>query len=68
MFHLPQALRQGFRTLAHTRGLAIVAILSLGVAVNVAVFAVVVGGVIVATIIPAWRAARTPPLTALRQR
>jgi putative ABC transport system permease protein len=41
MFHLPQALRQGFRTLAHTRGLAIVAILSLGVAVNVAVFAVV---------------------------
>jgi predicted permease len=30
--------------------------------------AVVFGGVIVATIIPAWRAARTSPLTALRQR
>jgi putative ABC transport system permease protein len=30
-------------------------------------FAVVLGGVIVATIIPAWRAARTNPLTALRQ-
>jgi ABC-type lipoprotein release transport system permease subunit len=30
--------------------------------------AVVLGGVIVATVIPAWRAARTPPLMALRQR
>jgi len=30
--------------------------------------AVVLGGVIVATIVPAWRAARTSPLTALRQR
>jgi len=30
--------------------------------------AVVLGGVIVATIVPAWRAARTNPLTALRQR
>ena len=29
-------------------------------------FAVVLGGVIVATLIPAWRAARTDPLTALR--
>jgi ABC-type antimicrobial peptide transport system permease subunit len=29
--------------------------------------AVVLGGVIVATIIPAWRAARTSPLSALRQ-
>ena len=28
----------------------------------------VLGGVVVATIIPAWRAARTPPLTALHQR
>jgi len=28
--------------------------------------AVVVGGVVVATVIPAWRAARTPPLKALR--
>jgi hypothetical protein len=41
MFQLPQALRHGFRSLGHTRGLAVVAILSLGVAVNVAVFAVV---------------------------
>lgn len=41
MFQLPQALRQGFRSLGHTRGLAVVAILSLGVAVNIAVFAVV---------------------------
>ena len=40
MFHLPQALvrASGHR---HARGLAIVAILSLGVGVNVAVFAVV---------------------------
>jgi ABC-type antimicrobial peptide transport system permease subunit len=30
--------------------------------------AVVLGGVIVATIVPAWRAARTSPLAALRQR
>jgi putative ABC transport system permease protein len=30
--------------------------------------AVVLGGVIVATIIPAWRGARMNPLTALRQR
>jgi predicted permease len=30
--------------------------------------AVVLAGVIVATVIPAWRAARTPPLSALRQR
>jgi ABC-type antimicrobial peptide transport system permease subunit len=30
--------------------------------------AVVLGGVIVATIVPAWRAARTNPLTALRHR
>ena len=29
--------------------------------------AVVLGGVIVATVIPAWRAARTPPLMALRR-
>jgi len=28
--------------------------------------AVVVGAVVVATVIPAWRAARTPPLKALR--
>jgi ABC-type lipoprotein release transport system permease subunit len=27
---------------------------------------VVVGGVVVATVIPAWRAARMPPLKALR--
>ena len=30
--------------------------------------AVVLGGVVVATVIPAWRAARTPPLKALHQR
>jgi ABC-type antimicrobial peptide transport system permease subunit len=31
-----------------------------------AAFAVVLGGVLVATIVPAWRAARTDPLRALR--
>ena len=41
MFRLPQALRHGIRMLGRARGLAIVAVLSLGIAVNVAVFAVI---------------------------
>jgi putative ABC transport system permease protein len=41
MFHSPQALRNGIRMLGSARGLAIVAVLSLGIAVNVAVFSVV---------------------------
>jgi putative ABC transport system permease protein len=41
MLRLPQSLRNGFRMLRQVRGLAIVAVLTLGIAVNVAVFAVV---------------------------
>jgi hypothetical protein len=41
MFQLTAPLRHGLRALGHARGAAIVAVLTLGTAVNVAVFAVV---------------------------
>jgi ABC-type antimicrobial peptide transport system permease subunit len=54
--------------LAMTRllGSALFGVSATDAASFVRALAVVLGGVIVATLVPAWRAARTNPLTALR--